>query len=263
LSSVTTAKNKPKIWLGRLVLLLLTLSACAPLETPPTASPESPTPFSEVTATVVWFPPTAIPTPIPTKPVTPTPDLHPGLGEVIFSDDFSSPGSWSLSRTSQGGAALGHNELTIAILEPRTYIYSVRSEPVLSDFYLEITASPTLCRETDEYGLLFRLTSPADFYRFSLSCDSQVRLDRLVNGTASSPQPWMFSGVIPPGAPNIARLGVWVRSKEMRFFINDQFQFTVSDPLLPSGSIGVFARSAGDYAVTVNFSDLVVREISQ
>jgi len=73
----------------------------------------------------------------------------------------------------------------------------------------------------------------------------------------------MFSGVIPPGAPNIARLGVWVRSKEMRFFINDQFQFTVSDPLLPSGSIGVFARSAGDYAVTVNFSDLVVREISQ
>lgn len=166
-----------------------------------------------------------------------------------------------MSQTTQGSAALGHNELTIAIQEPRTYIYSVRGEPVLGDFYLEITASPTLCRETDEYGVLLRLTSPGDFYRFSLSCDSQVRLDRLVNGVASSPQPWMFSGVIPPGAPNIARLGVWAHGKEMRFFINDQFQFTVSDPLLPSGNIGVFARSAGDYAVTVSFSELIVREI--
>lgn len=243
------------------MLLSLILSTCAPVETPATAVFESPTPVREATATVIWFPPTATPTPIPTKPVTPTPDLHPYLGEILFTDDFSSPGSWSLSQTTQGSAALGHNELTIAIQEPRTYIYSVRGEPVLGDFYLEITASPTLCRETDEYGVLLRLTSPGDFYRFSLSCDSQVRLDRLVNGVASSPQPWMFSGVIPPGAPNIARLGVWAHGKEMRFFINDQFQFTVSDPLLPSGNIGVFARSAGDYAVTVSFSELIVREI--
>jgi hypothetical protein len=47
----------------------------------------------------------------------------------------------------------------------------------------------------------------------------------------------------------------------MRFFINDQYQFTVNDPLLPSGNIGVFARSIGETAVTVNFSDLIVRQI--
>ena len=47
----------------------------------------------------------------------------------------------------------------------------------------------------------------------------------------------------------------------MRFFINDEYQFSVRDPLLASGRLGVFARSAGDTAVTVNFSNLVVREI--
>jgi hypothetical protein len=49
----------------------------------------------------------------------------------------------------------------------------------------------------------------------------------------------------------------------MRFFVNDEYQFTVSDPLLPAGSLGVFARSAGDMDVTVSFTDLIVRDIQQ
>jgi len=134
---------------------------------------------------------------------------------------------------------------------------------VLRDFYLEITASPSLCRDADEYGLLLRASSLRDFYRFSLSCDGQVRLDRLVNGTASSPQPWTLSGAFPPGAPSISRLAIWAKEKEMRFFVNEEYQFTVSDPMLPSGSIGVFARSAGDNAVTINFSELIIREIDE
>jgi hypothetical protein len=49
----------------------------------------------------------------------------------------------------------------------------------------------------------------------------------------------------------------------MRFFVNNEFQFTVSDPLLPAGNLGVFARSGGDLDVTVSFTDLVVRDILQ
>jgi len=71
----------------------------------------------------------------------------------------------------------------------------------------------------------------------------------------------MISGAVPPGAPSSSRLGVWAEGKEMRFYINNEFQFSVSDPSLVSGTIGVFIRSAGENAVTVSFSDLVVREI--
>jgi hypothetical protein len=143
------------------------------------------------------------------------------------------------------------------------YAYTMRDEPVLGDFYVEITASPTLCQGNDEYGLLLRMTSPADFYRYSLSCNGKIRLDRLVAGQASSPQPWMQSGTVPPGAPSISRLAAWIYGKEMRFFVNDTYQFTVKDPLLASGNIGVFARSAGENAVTVSFSELLVRKISK
>lgn len=248
-------------------MLLLLLGACAPAAAPApteTATP-SPAPSATFTSTptVVWFPPTATPTPLPTLEVTPTPDLKTGVGEVVLRDDFSSGEAWSLGRTSQGSAALGKHELTIAIAEPGVYISSVREQPVLDDFYLEITASPTLCRGTDEYGLLLRASSSRDFYRFSLSCDGQVRLDRLVSGAAASPQPWTLSGSVPPGAPSISRLAVWAKGKEMRFFVNDEYQFTINDPMLTEGSLGVFARSDGDTAVTVSFSDLVVREIEE
>jgi hypothetical protein len=151
--------------------------------------------------------------------------------------------------------------LTIAISNPDTYIFTIRDEPLLGDFYAEVTASPTLCRNLDEYGILFRWSSMGDFYRYSLSCDGQVRLDRLTGGTAASPKPWMSTGIIPSGAPKSNRMGVWIKEKEMRFFIDDILIFSLSDPMLSSGLIGFFARSAGNNALTVNFSDLIVHEV--
>lgn len=236
--------------------------SCLPASTPlpPTDTPVpsvTPTP----TVTVIWFPPTATPTSFPTPEVTPTVNYKTDVGKVIFQDDFSSGKGWQLGRTGAGSVALGKNELTIAISEPHAYLSSVLDQPILSDFYAEITASPTLCREADEYGLLIRAASDSDFYRFSLTCSGQVRLDRVAGGTASSPQPLVFSGAVPAGAPSISRLGVWARGKEMRYFVNDMYQFSVSDPLPLSAGLGVFARSGGEMAVTVSFSDLVVREV--
>jgi predicted membrane-bound spermidine synthase len=56
---------------------------------------------------------------------------------------------------------------------------------------------------------------------------------------------------------------VWANGKEMRFYINGELQFSVKDPSLSAGSLGVFIRSAGDNAVTVSFADLVVRAIDK
>lgn len=222
-------------------------------------------PQPSATPTTVWFPPTATPTPFPTPEITPTPELRPGIGEIVLEDDFSTAAAWSLAKSEEGSVALSKNELTIAIppIQSKVYIFSLRREPTLGDFYAEITASPSLCRGSDEYGLLLRVASTQDYYRFSLSCSGEARLDRVSKGQASSPQPWTISGAIPPGAPSVSRLAVWAVGNEMRFFVNDEYLFTVSDPLLPSGSLGIFARSTSNEAVTVNFSDLVVREVGR
>jgi hypothetical protein len=48
----------------------------------------------------------------------------------------------------------------------------------------------------------------------------------------------------------------------MRFFVNDQYLFSAKDPLLHSGSLGVFARSTGNNALTVSFTDLVIKRVN-
>jgi hypothetical protein len=241
------------------------LCSCAPTPAPTPSLTVTPLPPTvTATPTVVWFPPTATFTPYPTVVIEPTPEQRPGIGDMILEDDFSDPQVWTSSISEEGSVALGVNELTIAIAEnnERAYLVSTRIEPSLSDFYMEITANPMMCRGKDEYGVLLRVASQADYYRFSLSCDGSVRMDRIYHGQATSPQTWLLSGAVPPGAPSSSRLGVWAVGDEMRFFVNDEYQFTVTDPLLPSGLLGVFARSASDMAVTVNFSNLVVYTVT-
>jgi hypothetical protein len=243
-------------------LLGILCYACtvAPTAIPIPTDTQSP-PTATITPTIIWFPPTATSTPFPSPVVSPTVDMRPNLGQILFEDDFSDPKAWTLNLSPSGSVALGKNELTIAIGETNAYLFSIREEPVFTDFYLEITAEPNLCKDLDEYGVLFRVSPTIDYYRFSLSCNGQVRLDRVSGGQASSPQPWMLSGAVPPGAPSSSRLGVSAIGAEMSFFVNGQYQFSIHDPLLTSGGVGVFARSINKMAVTVNFSKLVIYEV--
>jgi len=219
------------------------------------------TPAPSPTATMVWFPPTPTRTAIPTQVLFPTPDQRPGLGDLLLEDPFTSQGAWLTIQNSIGSIAYGQQELTVAISKPKGYLATLRNSPELDDFYLEITASPNLCRTKDSYGLLLRAAGLQDGYRLALSCDGQVRLERLKNGEIALLQDWTPSGQIPPGSPLSLRLGVWAFNRELRVFINDEFQFSAQDPVWSSGKVGVFARSAGDDALTVNFSDLVVRSV--
>lgn len=168
---------------------------------------------------------------------------------------------WTLGQTDTSSAAIGNNKLSLVLNQPGGYLFSLRVEPILDDFYLEITTNTNLCRGTDQYGLLLRVTASLEFYRYSLSCDGQVRLDKYFQGRASSPQPWTMSGSVPPGAPSMSRLGVWAKDKELLFYVNDEYQFTVRDPSIVSGSLGVFIRSDGDNTVSISFSDLVIHQV--
>ena len=245
-------------WPLAFIVVLIT-SGCIPagavsLETPTltAVATTAPTP----TATIVWFPPTPTYTPRPTQAApTPTPEMLPEHGELILEDDFSSGASWQLAQSTAGNIAVGKNRLNIAINQPRLLLSTIRSTPEIGEFYLEVTAHPSLCSGMDEYGVILREASEADFLRFALSCSGQVRLDRITGGAASSPQPWTLSGAVPPGAPGVAQIAVWATAEEMRFFVNGQYQFSWNEPALLSGKLGLFARTAADSPVSVSFSD--------
>jgi hypothetical protein len=240
---------------------MVALTACLPTTQLPPLPTTTPTRTSTATPTILWFPPTPTWTPAATILPSTTPDLRSGIGDLIFEDDFSSPEHWITGTSENGTVAIGFNEISLAVTRPKGYLFSTRNEPFLGNFYAEITASPNICTGMDEYGMLIRYNSMVDFYRFSLSCDGQTRLDKLVGGVATSPQPWLPSSSVPTAAPSSSRIGVWASGSELRFFVNDEFQFSVTDRMLPGGVIGVFARAGGETAVTIRFSDLSVYQI--
>jgi hypothetical protein len=218
--------------------------------------PSSPPPNS--TPTIDWFPATATPTLLPAPVYSPTPELVTGLGEQLLSDSFTDPESWVTGKTAAGSVAYGQNELTLAVSASKGYLYSLRNDTTLSDYYLEITVTPSLCRGADQFGLLLRASPAPDFYRWVLTCDGQMRLERVKDGTTTPVQAWMAR----TGPPVVSRLSVWASGREMRFFADGFYQFSASDPVLSSGTVGVFARSTGDNALTVSFSDLSVRVVA-
>jgi hypothetical protein len=248
-------------FLHRLTFLITTclLVACLPVEaTPPTAT-LVPTNTPPQTPTIVWFPPSATPTLLAFPTYTAMPEMSPGIGSVILSDNFSNDSAWDIGVSNRGSAAISRNRLTLAA-EPGAYLESLRRELTLGNFYAEITARPSLCRGDDTYGILVRGIG-LNYYRFILSCNSQVSSERVNAGIKLSIQEAIPSGDAPRGAPGEVRIGVWAVGGDIRFFLNGRYQFSINDKSFPSGAFGVFVRSEGATPMSVTFSELTVYEV--
>jgi hypothetical protein len=251
----------PPLFLILALIVSIGLTSCASLLG--TSIPDSsPTPdIPTDTATFVWFPPSDTPTAEVLPASTPAPDQKPGIGNITLSDDFSSPDLWDTVVSGQASVDVSRNLLTI-VVQPGFSTASFRKNVTLGDFYAEITASPSLCQGSDEYGFLFRAPNQIGYYRFTLSCDGKARVDRISVSTHEPLQPPLPSGDVPPGAPGVVRLGVWAAGSDLRFFLNGHYQFSVNDRNYFSGGIGVFAASTGDTPVTVTFSNLVLYSLN-
>jgi len=249
-----------KSWI---ILPIILLSACLSVSTPELL----PTPTSTLTAlpsptsTIEWFPSSPTPEQLPTIAVTPTQEFTSEIGEIIFQDEFLSSDGWTVPQTDRGQINITNGEIVIIINEPKSLLLGTLERPDLQDFYAEITANPVLCTGRDEYGFLFRVFGRNQYYRFALSCDGEVKMDKIVGAGTFVLYPWTRSASVPPGAPSVSKLEVLALRDEIRVFINGDPQFTIIDQGLSLGSFGVYARSAGETAVTISFSDLIVREV--
>ena len=250
-------------------LLVISMVSCSGLYPAPVETP-TPTSTGTSTPTIIWFPPTNTPTEFPTQTIVPTEEYHTGVGDLIFSDSFDSlagtgttpqPKLWDTSTSSWASATLNRNRLVLSITgQGPVSLTSMRSQPALLDFYAEATVTVSLCSGKDQYGMVFRSAS-GGYYRFVLSCEGQVRLDRASSGSLSSQMEWLTSGDAPDGAQSEVKIGVWALGSEMRFYLNDHYQFTKSDLLPQAGSLGFFIYANKTTPVTVSFSDLKVYSV--
>ena len=236
------------------------LVACLPLNPIPATEPPLPTETPPPTPTIIWFPPSATPTPNQIPTYTATPEMNPGIGKQIINDNFSNATLWDTVNSNLASATIKNKHLTLAV-ESGVSIASLRRDVTFGNFYAEITVRISLCRAADNYGIIIRSTGTS-FYRYVFSCNSFIRVERIKDGVRLPIYEPVASGDVPPGAPGEVRIGIWAVGSEMRLFLNGRYQFSVTEKTFPSGAFGVFAQSVGDTPVTVTFSDLKVYDVS-
>ncbi len=249
-----------KVWF--FIFFLLSISACGPAPTPTVVLPTStPEPSPAPTSTIIWFPATATATEMPEISISPTPDLRTGIGDIFYEDTFDNPEDWEIFPVEGGSSEISNNHLSMVLSSQNQYAYASHNNLFIYDFYGEITAKPNLCEGTDEYGVILRAVQLRDFYRLAISCGGTVKVSRSSEGNLFSVIPSMPVNFHQTGPPGTVKIGFLANGTEIRFFINDQFLFSVQDIVLRSGTIGTFIHSQGGSTVSVNFSDFALWEI--
>jgi hypothetical protein len=243
------------------LILAALISSCTTLDAilaTPTYSIPTQTPLPSPTYN--WFPASETPVPAAFATQIPTPEMRPGLGGITLTDSLTRAALWDTATADDASAEVLNGQINLAA-QNKVFMYSLRHDLVVGNFYVEITANPNLCRGADTYGILVRANAVA-YYRFALSCDGAVSAEKNSVGKRQVLQAPVASNDAPQGAPGQVRIGVWAVGTEMRFFLNDHFQFSVNDANYPSGTVGVFVNSASAIPIIVGFSDLKIQEVN-
>ena len=248
--------RKKVIWI--VAALSLLVASCSGLNSQPTVTPTMPLPTSTVTPTINWFPATNTPTFLPTQRATPTPVLLPGLGSLILDNAFSSQDKWNISAYIAGQGTVSGSQLTLSIPEGSegATITALLLDFQSSNSFSSVNVRLSLCKGRDQLGFLFRATSPQDFYRFSITCSGETRLERVVGGQPFVIRDWAPSPDAPLGAPGEVTVGVSTAGQDLEFFLDDRFQFSIQDSIFTQGGLGFYLKSSSDSPVTVSLSNL-------
>lgn len=245
------------------VLYALLSSGCSTGEmvaTSPTTIPQGTT--TAASTEIVWFPATMTQPPAARVTREPTPERKPGVGELVVEDDMTSSTHWNAVADGNAPATVSEKGLTISAQPGGAGVVSLHRSAVFDDMYIEVTARTNLCRDRDAYGIVFRAPNDVAHYRFVSVCDGTAAAARVSLGGPRVLQPPTASADVPLGAPGEVRLGVWALGSDLRFFLNDRYQFTVTDSNYAAGGVGVFVQAGGQTPAVVTFSDMAIFRLS-
>jgi len=244
---------------GWLIIAVLTLTGCQDAGPTPTTTPI----LLESTPTPTFiFPTMALTATLTPEPgSTATPDLQSGLGAVLYQDDFDRDLGWELDQSDFGGSCLVNGRLSLAVRQPNAFYFLRSPAPAMSDFFLKVSVRSELCSDSDEFGVMYRVNTLNEHYRFALTCDGAARVSRVLEGGENALVPITQTYAIFPGILVDNHISVWASGNIFRFYINDMEVFSVRDNALQTGGLALFVRSRRGGQTTVSFDNLTLHSI--
>ena len=244
------------------IIIIILLSACS--TSPSHISTQTPTPSLTptnvpqiATSTIDWFPITATPSILVTKTTihtTPTPVF---LGSLILKDDFNQPRFWDTSSANIASSTIENNKLTLSVNQP-AQITTMRNQPSLDNFRMDVQVTAKICGTNGSYGILFRSTNASNLYRFVINCDKTIEIQRVLNGNINHIMEPIYNPVIPTNLSEKAQISIIANGSNLDIYINHLKMISISDKYHSFGTIGFFAQATGDQPMTANFSNLEI-----
>lgn len=267
LRKTTDQLNKKVLKIGVAALLLGILSACLPQNA---IVAEFPTATSQAqklgtpTAPIQWFPATSTPTLFPMASITPAPEARSDVGALISDSELTSTANWSNvsgSNNDPNRLIWQGDALHFAVNEPPSALITLNKNIYTSNFYLEADLTINRCSQNDTYGVSFLAATEKFNDRFVIRCDGNIRVIQVRDSLTLPLLGWEFTGAAPPSAPGVVKVAVWVNNGELRFFLDDQIQFSITDRYYTTGGIGFFVESQDPAGMNIKIENLKVYEL--
>jgi hypothetical protein len=192
------------------------------------------------------------------------------VGAVIFEDAMDGESGWHWGFADEAvsfGVDTEREVLSgVMMTSEQWWRYTLGPDGVsAADQQVTAYASLVACDGDDEYGLIFRGQERAeggyDLYVLKLRCGGSARFERVLGGQTTVLVDWTPSAAIRAGAGAENSLTVWMQGGEFRFYANGQYLFSAQDDALEAGYYGFFLFDRTGGGLSVNFDDLVAREV--
>lgn len=183
--------------------------------------------------------------------------------DALFQESFflEETGRWLLEGDESGRATLVNEQLLIEVDAPQVIQYVTLSEPTFSDFTLEVDVTQLAGDPESSAGVMFRLQSPDEFYRFDITASGLYLAERRnADGSWTRLVPdWSESSAIKQGLLETNRLKVAATGPSISLYVNDELLLQVADDTYSSGNIALEAGTFGRAGLQVAFDNVVVR----
>jgi hypothetical protein len=182
--------------------------------------------------------------------------------EHLFWDDFSGSQAapWKLEADDVAATTIQDGRLVITVNQPNTLQYSGLSEPLLDDFVLEVEATQLAGSPESSFGVLFRLQSQGEFYRFDITGDGRYTVERhnLDGSWTRFTDGWTRDDALQSGLNTTNRLRVVAEGFQLSLYANGELLQTFSDSAYPVGTIALDAGTFGKVPLSVAFDNVQI-----
>jgi hypothetical protein len=219
-------------------------------------TPEGQLPSVTSTGTLLPSPtPTVSPTRTPTLTNTPpTDDPRLSLGTPDYLTDFPDATNWYLYEGDNVKFDVVDHKFVMTAKQANSTDWYTLAPPKLTDYYLEMTATPDTCSGRDRYGLVVGVPYPANnpSYLLRFSCDGYYSFGFLnsdLDDHFHFLSEWAKSNYIYSGSNQTNRMGFKAEGTNLKLYANGHYLTGLTVPAFGEGRFGLAVGSVS----TVNF----------